>query len=306
MWLLTPASPNAGGQEGRRGLAVRPEGLAVEVELGVVPARPPRLHGFPDVGFGDLEHLDEGREVGRRRHDRSDIEVAVGPAIETVADPRRVGVVDGRVTHRALDPHRGQGFSVLGEEARHADHGIGLQQHQRACRIGQVDLAPAQRLGDVRGDRVDVDLQAQLQRLLRTDARTDPAVRLARDRLMELQPAAPEILAAERVEAEGLAALLEGSGLRQRRGRFVVGIAVGLRGGRYRGRPEQRNGDARDDLGAQHWRPSRRCCSPGGLPMRDGSTAVSPIPAGGQPIDIRWSGPPKGSRLHAAWQYAGK
>ena len=56
--------------------------------------------------------------------------------------------------------------SVVGEEAGHPDDGVGLQQDERARRVGEIDLASPERLGHIGGNCVDIDLEAQLERLL--------------------------------------------------------------------------------------------------------------------------------------------
>lgn len=45
-------------------------------------------------------------QIGRKRHDRSDIQVTVGPAIQTVSDAWGKRVVYRRVAEGALDPQR--------------------------------------------------------------------------------------------------------------------------------------------------------------------------------------------------------
>jgi hypothetical protein len=86
--LFTPANPKAGGLSER---------LAVEVELRIELAGSPRLGRLLHLGFGNLQHLGEGGEVGRHRNDRPDVQVAVGPAVQPVPDAGRIGVVDGRM-----------------------------------------------------------------------------------------------------------------------------------------------------------------------------------------------------------------
>ena len=239
--VVHAGQPEGGRIEGCRRLAVRPEGFAVEVQLGVELARPPGLQGPLDLGFRDLEHVDESSQIRGGRDDRSHIEVAVGPAIETVANSGRVGVIDRRVAQSTLNAHRGEGRSVVGEEAGQPDHGVGLQQDERARRVGEIDLASPERPGHIGGNCVDIDLEAQLERCFRTDAGTHAAIRLAGDCLVELQLAAPEILASERVKAENLPSFVQvASG--QLGGSFVVFVAVHLSGGRDQDRREQETG----------------------------------------------------------------
>ena len=111
-----PAGPgvevDAGEAEGRRDqrrgrLAVGPERLAVEEQLGVELAGPP-ARAAPCVRCASIvgrqtEQIDEGLQVGRERDDRADVQVAVRPAVEACADARGERVVDGRVAERALD-----------------------------------------------------------------------------------------------------------------------------------------------------------------------------------------------------------
>src|SRR5207248_2466385 len=105
---------------------------------------------------------------------------AVGPAVEPLADAGRERIVDGRVAERALDADRLQSGGA-GEEAGDADDGVQLQQRQRRRRIVQVDGSRLDAGRDVGGHRICVDLQADGQRRLRADARTDAAVRAPGD-----------------------------------------------------------------------------------------------------------------------------
>ena len=85
---------HAGQAERRRDqrsrlLAVGAKGLAILVQKRVVAARSPAgehlLHGF-DV---DAKEIGERLEVRRQRHDRADIQIAVGPAVEPLANAWR-------------------------------------------------------------------------------------------------------------------------------------------------------------------------------------------------------------------------
>jgi hypothetical protein len=84
---------------------------------------------------------------------------------------------------------------------------------------------------EVRRQRVHVDLEADRERRLRTDACADAAVRCAGDRLVQLERVAPERFVAERLEAERVAPffdraaglILHGIGDRRRR---CVGAAA--------------------------------------------------------------------------------
>jgi len=52
------------------------------------------------------QEVGERLEIGRKRHDRADVEIAVSPTIKPLADSRCERVVDGRVAQCALDAHR--------------------------------------------------------------------------------------------------------------------------------------------------------------------------------------------------------
>src|SRR6266705_3628259 len=83
--------------------AVRTEGFAVLVELGVEAPGAPAVQYRLYRSLIDLQQLGDRGEVGSERNDESDVQVAVGPAVEALADSGRKGVVDGRVAQRALD-----------------------------------------------------------------------------------------------------------------------------------------------------------------------------------------------------------
>jgi len=95
------------------------------------------------------------------------------------------------------------------EEPLDADDRVQLQQRQRDRRVVQVHRAVADPVLHRRRQRRRVDLQADGQRGPRAHARSDPAVRRAGDRLVQVQRIAPERLIAERVEPERLPALVD-------------------------------------------------------------------------------------------------
>src|SRR6266508_3896387 len=105
---MTPRVPSARGSRVGRS-AARPAWLSpCPACSACCPSHSSRragenlLHGF-DV---DAEEIGERLEVRRERHDRADVQIAVGPAVQPLADAWRERVVDGRVTKRALDAHR--------------------------------------------------------------------------------------------------------------------------------------------------------------------------------------------------------
>jgi hypothetical protein len=81
-------------------------------------------------GHVDAEQVGERLEVRRKRHDRADVQIAVGPAVEPLTDAGRERVVDGRVTKRALDAHRLDAAVGIGK-SRDADHRIQLEKGDR-------------------------------------------------------------------------------------------------------------------------------------------------------------------------------
>ena len=136
---------DAGQAERRRDqrsslLAVGAKGLSILIEECVVSPRPPTgenlLHGC-DI---DAEQVGERLQVRRQRHDRADIEVAVGPTVKPLADAGRERVIDRRVTERALDAHRLDAAVGIGE-SRDADHRVQFQERDGGCGIVEIDLA---------------------------------------------------------------------------------------------------------------------------------------------------------------------
>src|SRR4051812_31210323 len=106
------------------------------------------------------------------------------------------------MTQGALETDGLQRLAVLIEEPGHADNRVGLEQEERVRRVVQVDLAGLDGRGHVLRHRLHVDLEAEIQGLFGTDARAGTAEFLALNGLVELQLAAPKILAAKSVEAE--------------------------------------------------------------------------------------------------------
>ena len=78
-----------GRDERSRLLPVGAKGLAILVQLRVVAAWPPAgehlLHGF-DI---DAKEVSEWLEVRSQRYDGADVQIAVGPTIEPLANSRR-------------------------------------------------------------------------------------------------------------------------------------------------------------------------------------------------------------------------
>src|SRR5438046_650311 len=205
-WRLFPGSVKSGGTwhvAHRAGwLAVGPEGFAVLVELRVKAARAPAGEHLLDGRGVYAEQVRKRLEGRRQRDDRSDVEVAVGPAVEPMPDARRERVVHCGVTGRACNAD-GSDVAVGIENPGHADDGVQLQQGQRRCRIVEIDLAGLELLLQRRGEGVQVYLEPDREGGLGAHAGPHAAVLFAGDGPMQLQRPAPERLVAEGVEAEG-------------------------------------------------------------------------------------------------------
>ena len=79
--------------------------------------------------------------VGRRGDDGADVQIAIGPAVETAPNAGHERIVDGGMAQRALDADGFEQLAVFIEESGHAQHGVGLEQQQRVGRIVEIDLA---------------------------------------------------------------------------------------------------------------------------------------------------------------------
>ncbi len=224
-----------GGNERRGGLAVGPERLAVQEQLGVeLPRAPAGEHLVAHRLLVHPEERGDGRQVGREPDDRADVQVAVRPAIQPVTDARRERVVHRRMAEGALDAEGAQSSLAVGEP-RHADDRVRGQESHGDGGIVEVHLVGLQRIDGCLGQRVDVDLQPHRERGLRADAGTHAAERGALDGLVQQQRVAPESLVAERIEAEDVAPLAQPKTARaivvpvvvHRRRRALVGAAGG-------------------------------------------------------------------------------
>src|SRR5262249_10537567 len=107
-----------------------------------------------------------------------------------------------------LDADRGD-LAALVEEAGHPDDGVELQQRERGGRVVEVDPAALERLAETPGQGVEVDLETDGERRRRADAGAQAAVLRARNGLVQMQLAAPEVLVTEGVKAKDLPALID-------------------------------------------------------------------------------------------------
>jgi hypothetical protein len=169
---------------------------------------PPGVQHGPHGRVVDAEQLGDDAQVRGERDDRADVEVAVRPSVEPAADAGRQRIVDRRMAEGALDADGAKAPSVI-EEPGQSDDRIQLEKRQRRRWIVEVHLAVLQLTAELAGERIGIDLQADAQCGLRADARADAAEARPLDRLMELERAAPELLVAERVEAEDALAVVD-------------------------------------------------------------------------------------------------
>src|SRR5215216_2729497 len=86
------------------------------------------------------------------------------------------------------------------EEAGHTNDRLQLEQRQCDRWIIEIDLASLQLVNQAGRQRVHVDFEAKGERILRAEARPDPAEIGALDCLMQVQLITPVGLIAERVE----------------------------------------------------------------------------------------------------------
>src|SRR5262249_38287194 len=91
--------------------------LAVDVETRIVFAGTPRVI---DLFLWWSRHV-------RERDDRADVEIAIGPPIQTMADSRSERVIDGGVTERASNSDASECIGCV-DLAHHAHHGPELEQ----------------------------------------------------------------------------------------------------------------------------------------------------------------------------------
>src|ERR1700730_1329046 len=106
--IVHTCQPKSGWIERCRALAIRPERLAVKIQLGVELARAPAIEHLFDRRLVDLKHLGIRAEIRSGCDYRADVEIAIRPAIEAATDSRQQGVIYRRVTQRALDADRCQ------------------------------------------------------------------------------------------------------------------------------------------------------------------------------------------------------
>src|SRR6185369_16867384 len=93
----TPARPRMkidageserGRDQGRRRLAIRTKSFAVEKQFSVKLSRSPTLQDCSHRRFIDAQQSRNRLKIRTQRHDRADVQIAGGPAVETPSDAR--------------------------------------------------------------------------------------------------------------------------------------------------------------------------------------------------------------------------
>ena len=107
---------------------------------GVEASRAPGVQNRSHRGDIGAEQRGDRLEARRERNDGADVEIAIGPAVAPAPDALRERIVDGGMTERALNSHRGDAAAFV-EDAGDADHGVELEQLERDGGILEVDLA---------------------------------------------------------------------------------------------------------------------------------------------------------------------
>src|SRR5579864_284995 len=177
-------------------LAVGAESLSVLVQLRVKTAGAPARKNFLESRYIDTKQICERFWIGRQGDDGADIQVAVGPSIQPMSDPRSKRIVYARMAEGALNPHRAN-LPVFVKEAGDSDNRIQFQERQRRGWIVQVNFAGFELLYQRFRQSICVHFQADREGGLGAYPAADTAILLARDCFMKLQRAAPESLASE-------------------------------------------------------------------------------------------------------------
>ena len=190
---LTPARPKAAGKESRRGTALWSFGNTVEQQFRIKFSRTPCAHDRADVVLRHAKERGDCAEVGSGGNDFTDVEVAVGPAIEPPADTGDEEIVDRGMAERALDTDRGHGFALGIKEPGDAEDGILAQEDERVRGVVEIEFTVANGAHKDSRQGVGVNLQAEIEHGLG---------RKGCDCFMQAERTAPEVFAAEGVEAK--------------------------------------------------------------------------------------------------------
>src|SRR6266508_4572094 len=152
------------------GLSIRAESFAVEEKLGIEFPRPPTGEHRPDGRHIDSQEISHRLEVGSERHNRSDIEITVGPAVQPAADAHGQRVVHSRVAEGTTDTHRLES-PVRIEDTFNAYDGVQFEQRKRRRGVVKIDPASSQLIHERSGKRVRIDFYPNSQRSSRAHAR---------------------------------------------------------------------------------------------------------------------------------------
>jgi len=100
---IDPGEAERGRNQDRGRSSIRPKGLAVQRQFRVKMRGSPTLKDRPYGCLIHAQQVGERFEIRGQRYDRAHIEVTIRPAIETVSNARRQGIIYRRVAQRALD-----------------------------------------------------------------------------------------------------------------------------------------------------------------------------------------------------------
>src|SRR5216684_4476609 len=99
-------------------LAVRAKSLSVFIQFRIKATGTPARKDFLKRRHIHTKQVREGNQVGSQGHDGTHVQVAVGPAVQPLADSRSKRVVHGGMTESALKTHRAK-IAALVKKARH-------------------------------------------------------------------------------------------------------------------------------------------------------------------------------------------
>src|SRR5690242_11180307 len=80
------------------GFSVRAETFAVHQQLGIEVAWAPTIQHRPHSRDIDTEKVGDRLQVGGESHNRANVQIAIGPAVQTVANAGSERVINGGVT----------------------------------------------------------------------------------------------------------------------------------------------------------------------------------------------------------------
>src|SRR5262249_47899048 len=167
-----------------RRFAIGAKSFAIEIQFSVEFSWSPTRQYFFNRRLIDLQKISEPTQIRCQRNNRADIQIAIGPAIQSMAYARREGIVDGGMAYRTTEPHRFE-TPVLIERALHTEHRIEFDQGQRSCRIVEIDLTFLDLVYEIRRQGIHVNFQAYAQCGFWTYTWTNATEFFALDRAMQ-------------------------------------------------------------------------------------------------------------------------